>query len=134
MQPLLCVTLASLLLGSAAVSAEQNQRSKQVNQKATHDRAVVQGEVRVVFSTGDAKLIHEHYAPQYRHLPPGMSKKLVRTGTLPPGWQKKMQPFPPALARRLGPVPDGFHRGVINGQAVIYNSRTHAIMDVTVLF
>ncbi len=64
MQPLLCVTLASLLLGSAAVSAEQNQRSKQVNQKATHDRAVVQSEVRVVFSTGDAKLIHEHYAPK----------------------------------------------------------------------
>ena len=134
MRPLLCATLASLLLGSAAVSTEQNQRSKQVNPKATHDRAVVQGEVRVVFSTGDVKLIHEYYAPQYRHLPRGMSKKLVRTGTLPPGWQKKMQPFPLALARRLAPVPDGFHRGVINGQAVIYNSRSHVVMDVTVLF
>ncbi len=134
MRPLLCVTLASLLLGSVAVSAEQNQRSKQVNPKATHDRASVQGEARVVFSTGDVKLIHEYYAPQSRHLPRGMSKKLVRTGTLPPGWQKKMQPFPLALARRLGPVPDGFKRGVINGQAVIYNSRTDVILDVTVLF
>ena len=134
MRPLLCVTLALLLLGSAAVSAEQNQRSKQVNQKATPARASVQGEVRVAFSTGDVKLIHEYYAPQYRHLPRGMSKKLVRTGTLPPGWQKKMQPFPLALARRLAPLPDGFHRGVINGQAVIYNSRTRVIGDVTVLF
>ena len=134
MKPLICVTLASLLLGSAAVSAEQNQRSKHLNQKATPARASVQGEVRVVFSTGDVKLIHEYYAPEYRHLPRGMSKKLVRTGTLPPGWQKKMQPFPLELARRLGPVPDGFKRGVINGQAVIYNSRTHVILDVTVLF
>ena len=134
MRPLICVTLASLLLGSATVSAEQNQHSKRVKQKATHDRAFAQGEVRVVFSTGDVKLIREHYAPQYRQLPPGLYKKLVRTGTLPPGWQKKMQPFPLALARRLAPLPDGFHRGVINGQAVIYNSRTRVIGDVTVLF
>ena len=30
-----------------------------------------------------------------RGLPPGLRKKYYRTGKLPPGWQKKIRPFPP---------------------------------------
>ena len=128
------VILVFLLLGSTPASAEQGKRSERANRKAQHDGLVVHGDVRVVLSTADVTLIREHYAPQYRNLPPGLYKKLARTGTLPPGWRKKLQPFPPALERRLVPLPDGYHRGVVNGQAVIYNSSTHVIVDVAVLF
>src|SRR5215831_16890644 len=39
-----------------------------------------------------------------RDLPPGLRKKYYRTGTLPPGWQKKIRPFPPELVRVLPPL------------------------------
>ena len=133
MRLLFSVMLTGLLLGTTA-DAEQNQRSERKNRRAQHDGLVVHGDVRVVFSTGDVTLIRKHYAPQYRNLPPGQYKKLARTGTLPPGWQKKLQPFPVELERRLVGLPDGLLRGVINGQAVVYNSRTHVIVDVAVLF
>ena len=126
--------LTFLLLGTTAVSAERSQRSDRARQETKHDGLVLHGDVRVVFSTGDVTLIREHYAPQYRNLPPGLHKKLARTGTLPPGWRKKMQSFPVALERRLTPLPDGFHRGVINGQAVIYSRDAHVLVDVAVLF
>ena len=96
------------------------------------DRTHVSGEIR--FSTGDARLIHEYYAPRYKSLPPGLQKKVARGGQLPPGWQKKMQPFPVDLERRLGPLPRDYRRGVYDGHGVIYDSRSHVVIDVTVLF
>lgn len=55
-------------------------------------------------------------------------------GELPPGWKKKFEPFPVALERQLTMLPSSYRRGVIDGHAVIYNSRTHVIVDVAVLF
>lgn len=66
-------------------------------------------------------------------LPPGLAKKYARTGQLPPGWQKKMEPLPPAIEHRLPPLRRGHHRGVIDGRAVIYDSRG-VIVDIAVLF
>ena len=43
---------------------------------AARDKTVVQSEVRVVFSTDEREIIRAHYAPRYRHLPPGLHKKL----------------------------------------------------------
>jgi len=63
-----------------------------------------------------------------------LQKKLARTGQLPPGWRKKMQPFPVAVERELVVLPTGYQRGVIDGHAVIYDSCTHVIVDLTVLF
>ena len=127
---IMCV---GLLLGSTAASGEQNRHAPKKH-APDPDRGVVQGGVRVVFSTQDVEVIREHYAPQYRDLPPGLRKKLARTGTLPPGWQKKLEPFPVRLERRLGALPDDFRRGVIDSQIVIYNRHTQVIVDVAVLF
>ena len=80
------------------------------------------------------QVIREHYAPRYRKLPPGLQKKLARTGQLPPGWQKKMEPFPVALERRLVTLPAGYQRGVMDGHAVIYKPGTSIIIDATILF
>src|SRR5689334_12640321 len=43
-----------------------------------------------------------HYYP-VRTLPPGLRKKYARTGTLPPGWQNRIQPLPVAVVERLPP-------------------------------
>jgi hypothetical protein len=92
------------------------------------------GSVRVTFSTRDVEVIREHYAPRYRNLPPGLQKKVARTGQLPPGWQKKFEPFPAALESRLVTLPRGYSRGVVDGHAFIFDDRTHVIIDATVLF
>ena len=113
-------------------------------------RKVRQGHVRVVketprvakrraasdryFTPGHVRVIREYYAPQYRSLPPGLQKKLYRTGQLPPGWQKRMQPFPVVVERRLGPLPSYYRRGVIDNYGVVYDPRRHVIVDVTPLW
>ena len=98
---------------------------------------------------GDGKGHHEHggghrdsyfrqedsvYLRQYYggpvDLPPGLRKKYYRTGTLPPGWSKRMRPFPPVLIQRLPPPPPYCDRGYVDGYAVVYDRRTRVILDV----
>jgi len=84
------------------------------------------------FSTGHVHTIREYYAPRYRNLPPGLQKKYARTGQLPPGWEKKMEPLPVVIERQMPRLPDGYRRGVIDGHVVI--ARGSTIIDVAVLF
>lgn len=72
-------------------------------------------------------LVNYYQGP--RSLPPGLAKKYYRTGTLPPGWQKKMQPFPPTLVQQLPPPPADCGYGYIDGQAILYNRTTRVIVD-----
>ena len=88
--------------------------------------------VDIRFSTGNVRVIREHYATRYRNLPPGLQKKYARTGQLPPGWEKRMEPLPVAIEREMPRLPDGYRRGVIDGHAVI--TRGGTIIDVAVLF
>ena len=60
-------------------------------------------------------------------------KKLRQTGQLPPGWQRKLEPFPVVVERDLVVLPTGYQRGVIDGHAVIYNPRTQVIVDLALL-
>ena len=84
------------------------------------------------FSTGHVHTIREYYAPRYRNLPPGLQKKYARTGQLPPGWEKKMEPLPVAIEREMPRLPTGYRRGVIDGHVVV--ARGSTIIDVAVLF
>ena len=70
-----------------------------------------------------------HYYHGPRNLPPGLQKKYERTGTLPPGWQKRMRPFPPDLVRQMPPTPPDCEFGYIDGVAVVYNRKTRIILD-----
>jgi hypothetical protein len=90
--------------------------------------------VHVAFVPSEVRVIREYYGPRYRSLPPGLQKKYRRTGQLPPGWQKRMEPFPLVVERQLAVLPAGYQRGVIDGHAVIYNPRTQVIFDIAVLF
>ena len=84
------------------------------------------------FRAEDIRRIHDHYCP--RGLPPGLEKKFYRTGQLPPGWQKRMQPFPYEIEERLPPVPHGCARGYMNGFAVVYLPHTGVIVDIHAVF
>ena len=135
MKPLMYLMAATLLLnGSARPEASQKGKKHAEPQSVHKDSQGSSVAVQVVFSTHEVNVIREYYGPKYRNLPPGLEKKLVRTGQLPPGWQKKMQLFPVAVERQLVVLPPRYRRGVIDGHAVIYEPRTSVIVDLAVLF
>ena len=124
------------LVGVAVVAEAPGQgkgRKKGHNDRGRADSAA-RVDVRVTFGSSDIVILRDHYAPRYHNLPPGLQKKVARGGQLPPGWQKKFEPFPVVVERRLAPLPSGYRRGVIDGQAVIYDPRTNVIIDFTALF
>ncbi len=82
----------------------------------------------------DIRVIREYYEPRYRSLPPGLAKKYYRTGHLPPGWERKMEPVPVAVERRLVVLPPEYRRGYIDGSIIVYSPRTHVAIDVVSLF
>ena len=86
------------------------------------------------FQPRDMRVIAEYYEPEYRRLPPGLAKKYYRTGQLPPGWQKKMQPFPVVVEQQLVVLPPEYRRGIIDGYAVVYNPHTQVIIDIAAVF
>ena len=136
MKLLLSMVVVALLAPStpaAAVSGPAKQKGKK-HAKYERVEPVPTTSIHVVFSTRELRVIREHYEPRYRNLPPGLRKKYARTGQLPPGWRKKMEPFPVVVERELVVLPSGYRRGVIDGNAVIYNPRTQVIVDVAVLF
>ncbi len=131
----ICALLGGTVLFAAGPNQGKNKHAKHQTATAKNSGgSVVSASVRVVFGKGDITILRNHYAPRYRDLPPGLKKKVARGGELPPGWQKKFEPFPTAIERQLPPLPQGYTRGVINGNAVIYNSRTKVVVDVAVLF
>ena len=80
------------------------------------------------FRQQDYDVIQRYYSGP-RNLPPGLQKKYARTGTLPPGWERRYRPFPPQLVAQLPPPPPNCERGYIDGQAVVFDRSTHAIVD-----
>jgi len=85
------------------------------------------------FRDRDVVVIRDYYRPYYRPLPPGLQKKYARSGYLPPGWARRVRPVPVYIERELPRVPRGYHRGVIDGRAVVYDDRGF-ILDIAVLF
>ena len=86
------------------------------------------------FEQRDVHVLTEYYAPQYRSLPPGLQKKLYRTGHLPPGWERRIQPVPVVVERQLVALPPDYRRGFIDGYVVVYSPRTQVIIDVAAVF
>jgi hypothetical protein len=136
----IAATLTAMILGGTVLDAHKGDKkhkgkkdrdenhASQVDARDTRNVSV-----KVLWQTREVDVIRTHYAPRYNRLPKGLQKKYARTGQLPPGWQKKMEPFPVALERECAPLPAGYHRGVIDAHAVIYNSRG-TIIDFAVLF
>jgi len=69
-------------------------------------------------------------APEARRLPPGLAKNLRRGKPLPPGWARKIAPFPIALEQRLPPLQAGYRRVVVDRWAFVIAEATNTILDV----
>jgi hypothetical protein len=89
-------------------------------------RGHAKGHVRY-FRPEDRVILGQYYPVQ--SLPPGLRKKYARTGTVPPGWQKRLQPLPVAVVEQLPPPPPNCERGYVDGYAVVYDRRTRVILD-----
>jgi hypothetical protein len=136
MKKLMYLAMAGVLAASVA-SAHEPANGHEKGKKNADAGRVDGGStvaVHVAFLPREVRVIREYYGPRYRNLPPGLQKKYRRTGELPPGWRKKMEPFPVAVERQLQVLPAGYERGVIDGHAVIYNSHSQVIFDIAVLF
>src|SRR3954471_10178082 len=135
--PRVILVIGFALAASTSLAAHQKSHGSHSHKAAKHESIVNddrQVTAHVHFSIGERRAIREYYAPRYRSLPPGLQKKVARGGQLPPGWQKKLQPFPVEVERQLAPLPRDCGRGVIDGHAIIYSTRSHAVIDVAVLF
>jgi hypothetical protein len=98
--------------------------------------------VVVTFGQRDREVINGYYgnhsnlppglAKRNGNLPPGLQKQMQRNGHLPPGLENRFTPFPVDVERRLPPIPRGCGcvRGLLDGQAVIYDPKTRIILDV----
>ena len=115
-----------LALTSIMISARDKDSDKDKDKH--HGKGKGQKDDSYYFRREDYAPIERYYNGP-RDLPPGLRKKYYRTGKLPPGWEKKMQPFPPELARQLPPPPPDCERGYIDGVAVVYDRNTRIIMD-----
>jgi hypothetical protein len=86
------------------------------------------------FQPHDVRLIGQYYASRPHDLPPGLQKKYKRTGHLPPGWERRIQPLPVVVERQLVPVPAEYRRGFIDGSVVVYAPHTGIVIDVVAVF
>ena len=125
MKSLICLVITGLVVGIAPVHAGQGRGNGNFKVARSTDKHASDVDVvvraSIIWAPREIEVIRAHYAPQYRNLPPGLQKKVARGGALPPGWEKKMQPFPANVDRVLLPLPTGYSRGVFDGHAVIYN-------------
>ena len=127
-------TLLIALFGAGPLSKFRLIAKDQGRGKGKHDKENQQGDDQRGdhdarhFRREDYGAIQRYYGGP-RDLPPGLRKKYYRTGKLPPGWQKKIRPFPPELVRVLPPPPPGCERGYIDGVAIVYDRRTRIILD-----
>lgn len=138
MRPVFCLIFCGLLLNVPLTAKHRHENQKHWNKHAKHeveeDRRVNHHAKSCYFQPRDTRIITEYYAPRRRELPPGLQKKLNRTGRLPSGWEGRMQPLPVVVERQLAPVPSGYSRGYIDGYAVVYSPRTRVVIDIAVVF
>jgi Ni/Co efflux regulator RcnB len=135
--------LLSLVLASTIAVAqghghghEKHDRDDDDDRGRDHDR----DHGRHGYSDHDRDQMRGWYHEQYRHLPPGLAKRdrlppglerqLVVRGTLPPGLQKKIQPCPVELVRRLPPPPPNYEHVFIGGNLVLLNRATFQVADI----
>jgi hypothetical protein len=118
---LLVPMISTLSLSALGLSAQGKGKGKGKGSDNEH------GESHY-FRREDYVVVQRYYAGP-RDLPPGLRKKYVRTGQMPPGWESKIRPFPPELVRVLPPPPPYCERGYIDGVAIVYDRRTRIILD-----
>jgi len=127
----ICRFVVVLIALSILVTPCWSKNSKSKGHPHKNEGAVVVDERSVYFRPTDVPVITRYYTP--RPLPPGLQKKLYRTGELPPGWEKRMQPMPVVVERQLPVICAGCGRGIVDNYAVVYDKKTNVILDLAAL-
>jgi len=135
MRPLFTALLLSIAVAAPAAAKPKHWHDDEKQSKKHHDDDDDHRRgVTCYFEPQDVRIIREYYEPRQQSLPPGLAKKYQRTGHLPPGWEKKMEPLPVVVERRLVPLPPEYRRGFIDGSVVVYSPNTKVMIDVVALF
>jgi hypothetical protein len=133
---LVTVIMACVLFGGVlATSAEAGDRGrgKRGRVEARHSRDAGRYYRNGGYWRGrDVVVIRDYYRPYYRPAP-RVAYRYYRGGYLPPYWRTRIVPVPVYLEPQFVPVPYGYHRGLIDGHAVVYNSRGF-ILDIAAVF
>lgn len=134
------IGIAALGLALAVGASAQGKGHSKGGQTTGDKIREVLPEAERVFTREEVTVINRYFTENRSGLPPGLAKRdrlppglerqLQRNGTLPPGLQKKVQPLPPDLERRLRVLPTGWRRVVIAGNVIMMNEKTAAIYDV----
>ena len=138
MKPLLCAMLAAVLLGGATVGVSIAEANGRKHWKHRHhdargyDDDRYRGRRGHYVSDREVYLVREYYRPHYRY-EPRPRHGYHRSGYLPRGWHRRIRRYPGYVERELVVLPRGYHRGIIDGHAVVYDGRG-LIIDVAVLF
>jgi hypothetical protein len=140
---LLTVVMAGVLFGGMlATSAEAGdhgrRRGRRVEARYSRDGGDYRrdgGHYRkgVYWRGRDVVVIRDYYRPYYRPAPRGVYYRYHRGGYLPAGWRTRIVHVPVYLEPQFVAVPYGYHRGFIDGHAVVYNSRGF-ILDIAAVF
>ena len=133
MRWLVALSLAFLLVGSSALSAQKPKKQKGKSQE-TH--------VTVVFSDTQREAARSYFVTQHGRgkCPPGLAKK--NNGCLPPGQAKKryvvghslphgivVRDLPAELSARIGPAPGGYRYGILDGDLLKLGVGTMLVAD-----
>lgn len=138
---LLCVLVVAPALAQGRGRGQGDAKKAPGETRKASSPAAATAVVQYGFAERDRQIITTYYAQPAPGLPPGLAKRngalppglekqIRRNGTLPPGLQKKLQPFPPALERQLTPLPNGYRRGIVGTDVIVYRSTTQKILDV----
>lgn len=102
-----------------------------------------QAETYPAFRDAEVRLLLDFYRPGSGNLPPGIARKgefppgimkqLVRGKGLPPGLEKKLEDFPPPLARQFPPPPAGYRRALYGNFALLIQEGTNLVVDLVAL-
>jgi len=130
------VALALALLLVSVMTPLSAQKPKKPKGKSS------QTQVTVVFSETQREAAHSYFVTQYGrgNCPPGLARK--NNGCLPPGQAKKRyavgRPLPAGvvigelsveLSARLGPAPEGYRYGMLDGDLVKLAVGTMLVVD-----
>jgi hypothetical protein len=129
-----CTLLLNLPLTAKHWHEDQKHWDKHSREADEDDRRVNHHADSCYFQPHDTRVITTYYTANSRPLPPGLQKKLYRSGHLPPGWDRRIQPLPVVVERQLAPVPSGYSRGYLDGFAVVYSPRTQVVIDIVAVF
>ena len=139
MKRLVVVALSLVLASPIALSAQKPPKKQK---EKGHEAQPAQAQVTVVFTTTQREAAQSYFVKEHGrgNCPPGLAKK--NNGCLPPGQAKKrytvghplpqgvvVVDLPGELSVRIGPAPNGYRYGIVDGDLVKLAIGTLLVVD-----